>query len=314
MSGFARRSVPAALAALGALALTEHVLELRDTARLTTDDTFCSVRGKRVRYRLAGAGEPGPTFVLAAGRGAPREQWHNVQDPLARVAPVLAYDRGGMGFSDASGAQDASDEADELEGTLRAAHLPAPFVVVAYSASTLMMRIFVARHPDAVKAVVLLDPFLPEGDYPSVRVFAWKLVASLLGFMRLKGQIWDRPVTTRSEEKDRAITVSFHHWYATAREGVKLGDPTRRLLAEPAFGPIPLGVLCSFDPDRDPRNVEVVARSRALAAESPRGVFREARVEHTQLVTEPAGAAVVIDFVRTIDDQARASEPHGGQP
>jgi pimeloyl-ACP methyl ester carboxylesterase len=41
---------------------------------------------------------------------------------------------------------------------LQAARLPGPYILVAHSLGTLDARVFMARHPDRVAALILLDP------------------------------------------------------------------------------------------------------------------------------------------------------------
>jgi pimeloyl-ACP methyl ester carboxylesterase len=52
-----------------------------------------------VRYRLLGQGQAGPVVVLLGGMAGSIEQWDGVQMRVAGFATVLAYDRGGYGFS-----------------------------------------------------------------------------------------------------------------------------------------------------------------------------------------------------------------------
>jgi pimeloyl-ACP methyl ester carboxylesterase len=290
---------------LAAAAAVERLLEWRDKARLTTDDTFCSVGGKRVRYRLLGAGEPGPSIILVSGASGNIEPWRNIQGPLASGAPVLAYDRGGMGFSEASDAHDPEAQIEELEGLLQATQFSPPFVIVSFSASALMVRLFAARHRDQVKGVVLLDPVLPELYYIPLRVFASVLFKALVGFTRIEERLREAPPETRPDEKERAIKVSFQHWYAAAAAGAGLGNWTPKLMAAPPFGPIPVAVVCTFDPKRDARLEYAVARDRILAAESPHGTFRVADCPHGEFLTHPVGVSVVIDTVRAVESQAR---------
>jgi pimeloyl-ACP methyl ester carboxylesterase len=291
---------------VAAAAAIEHLLELRDKARLTTDDTFCSVLGKQVRYRLLGVGKPGPSIVLVSGASGTIEPWRKVQGPLASDAPVLAYDRGGMGFSQASDAHDPEAQVEELEGLLHATQVSPPFVVVGYSASSLMVRLFVARHADQVKGVVLLDPVLPELYYIPRRVFALILLKALVGHTRVEGLRSKAPPETRVDEKERATSVSFRHWYAAAAGGVMVGNWTPRLMSAPPFGPIPVGVLCTFDPSQDARLEYAVVRGRSLAAESPHGTFLMAHCPHTELLTDPVGSSIVLDLIRAVEGQARA--------
>jgi pimeloyl-ACP methyl ester carboxylesterase len=306
LSRIARRTALAALALFVAAALTEHVLEVLDTARLTTDDTFCSVHDRRIRYRLTGAGKPGPTVVLISGAGGTIEQWHNVEDPLAASSPVLTYDRGGLGFSDAADVHDPDGLAGELGDLLQALELPPPYVVVSYSSSSLLARLFVGHHKAEVKGVVLLDPILPGAQLVGRRVLISMRLKALVGITRFKGYHWNHPVMTRREEKEQAVLASYHHWSAVAAEGMDLGDWTPSLMAAPAFAPIPVRALCTFDEVVDGRSEAAVTNTRLLAAESPHGTFLALHhVKHSELLTDPAAFPIAIDAIRSVENQAR---------
>jgi pimeloyl-ACP methyl ester carboxylesterase len=296
-----RRSALLALLVFVVAVLTEHVLEVRDAARLTTGDTFCSVHGRRVRYRLAGAGEPGPTTVLVSGFAGTIEQWHDVQDPLAISSPVLAYDRGGMGFSDASDAHDPTALADELADVLRAVQVSPPFVVVSYSSSALMARLFVERHEELVKGVVLLDPLLPRAEIVLPRVLMSMRLKALVGLTRLRGLKWKNTPVTLREEKEQAILASFHHWNAASAESLYLQDWPARLMAAPPLEAIPVAVLCTFSGE----GAEAV-HGRVLAAQSPRGTFLGTHhIKHSDLVTDAVAIPIVLDLIRKVENQAR---------
>jgi hypothetical protein len=73
---------------------------------------------------------------------------------------------------------------------------------------------------------------------------------------------------------------------ATATEGVKLGNSEPERKEAPAFGPIPIGVLCTYEPARS-RNESVVTKSRLP---SPRVTFFGGRSPaNTNLLTHPVG-------------------------
>jgi pimeloyl-ACP methyl ester carboxylesterase len=289
-------------------AIVEHLLERRDVANLAGDDTYCSLGGRRVRYRLSGADRPGPPIVLASGFGGTIEQWRLVQDRLAADAPALAYDRGGMGFSDPLSSHDVAAEAEELAELLRAIGLAPPIVVASYSSSALMVRTFVERHPELVSGVVLLDPLLPKNEYIGKRPLGMLILESLVGVSRIRElpEIWRHPPTTRAEEKANAFLGSFHHWLAASEESMLLGNWTESLMAMPPPPPVPWGVLCTFEPNAGQRSAEVFDKDKVLAAESPRGIFLPTHLNHSHLLYEEAAIPTVIEFVGRIEREARA--------
>ena len=294
---------------VGGLGLVEHALEARDLAALTSGDTFCVVRGRRVRYRKLCAERAGPSVVLVNGLTGSLEQWRIVQESLARESPVLAYDRGGMGFSDAMTPNDAEAQADELAGVLESTGLSPPFVVVTYSASALLASVFALRHAALVRSLVFLDPILPGYAYIAPRIFLSQVVKSFFGVLRFHARShYGGPPASPEEAREHAVFARYPHWRATAEDGIRLGNWESKLLGLPRFGDLRVGVLSTFDEQLDYEK-GAVDKSRALAAQSTRGTFFGVRrehgpVEHSRLVTRADGAEVVVNFIRRISRDA----------
>lgn len=146
-------------------------------------------------------------------------------DGRSAVAPVVSYDRGGMGFSDdSSESHDARAQASELDALLHVPNLSPPFVIVSFSSGSLVARIFAAEHRDVVKGLVFVDPMVPEASeaMPTnrrvtymrkfIRLVVTGFVGSLFGFSRVR-----RLIARRSEtisplvERTDAVLWSFHH-------------------------------------------------------------------------------------------------------
>src|SRR5258708_9229296 len=187
-----------------ASALIEHWLEMRDRARLTANETFYSVHGAKLRYRLTGTGRPGPTVVLLCGLVGSLEQWDHVQAELSASSPVISYDRAGLGFSDAYDAYDATAQAEELDQLLHAPGISPPFVLVSYSSTAALARVFTGLHRDRVLGLVFLDPTAPDAirampgndHFTYRRNFRKPMVVNLLksffGSLRLKQALASR--------------------------------------------------------------------------------------------------------------------------
>lgn len=115
-------------------------------------------------------GEGSPTVILEAGFGSGAAGWGTVLDGVAEFTRVCAWDRPGLGRSDARGLHSARDAADDLRAALRGAGERGPFVIVAHSLGGVYARLFAAAepdtnpdaNPDAVLAFVMLDTYEPD--------------------------------------------------------------------------------------------------------------------------------------------------------
>jgi pimeloyl-ACP methyl ester carboxylesterase len=115
-------------------------------------------------------GKGGPVVVLEGGLGPGAWDWRKVQGAIAPDTQVCSYDRAGYFGSDpAEDARDAGAEADDLAALLKAAHVPAPYVLVGHSYGGLIVRMFAFRHPREVAGLVLLEP---SAEYQTQRVMA----------------------------------------------------------------------------------------------------------------------------------------------
>jgi pimeloyl-ACP methyl ester carboxylesterase len=108
-------------------------------------------------------GQGSPTVVLTAGGGGWSVAWNRIQRPLAGRTRVCAWDPAGLGFSSGSPEpQDAIHKTEDLEQTLKGAHLSGPYVMVAHSAGAYVALTFTDQHRKAVVGMVLVDPAIPD--------------------------------------------------------------------------------------------------------------------------------------------------------
>jgi len=324
--GLALKGLLLALGLCAVSASIEHVLELRDAARLTGSDTFYTTGERRIRYHLTGPSTPGPTLVLLNGLTASLEQWDGVQAALSTVSPVLSFDRGGAGFSDPADANDANADADELDQLLHSHEIAGPFVLVSYSSSLMMATVFAARHRDVVKGVVFLDPAplglpaLPAPNTKTYRRVFWRFnivaVQAFFGYTRLRLDMAGRnapPFSPASERYDAAIK-STHHWLATAHDAMSLDesvDEADAAMATRPFARVPLGVLTTMDPTESEYIRAIMERQKKLTASSEQGIMRAVHLDHNQLLNDPVAIGAIVDLIRTIVDEVRAKAAAG---
>ena len=103
-------------------------------------------------------GEGSPTIVLEAGDESGIEDWSLIAPSLSEVTRTCAYDRGGIGRSDAvSGCRQLPDLVANLESLLAAAEVPGPYVLVAASGGGFIATGFAVTRPDEIVGVVFAE-------------------------------------------------------------------------------------------------------------------------------------------------------------
>src|SRR5918994_919356 len=109
-------------------------------------------------------GEGSPMVILEAANLGMSAHWVRVQQLLAKTTRVCAYDRAGLGWSEAGPEpRDARQISSELHTLLNgAADTEGPYVLVGHSYGGLYARRYAARYSDETAGVVLVDSSHPE--------------------------------------------------------------------------------------------------------------------------------------------------------
>ena len=104
-------------------------------------------------------GTAAPTVVLEGGIGESAFTWWTVQERIAKLTRVCAYDRAGLGRSSPGPMpRDTRSEVGDLEALLQAADIRPPYVLVGHSMGAYNVRLFSSRHVRDVAGMVLIDP------------------------------------------------------------------------------------------------------------------------------------------------------------
>lgn len=103
--------------------------------------------------------KPGtPVVVLESGTGSTLEAWQPVFADIAGLAPVVAYDRRGLGQSEFdSVAPTMVHVADTLHDLLHAANIEGPYILAAHSWGVAFVRVFIDRYPSEVAGAAFFD-------------------------------------------------------------------------------------------------------------------------------------------------------------
>jgi pimeloyl-ACP methyl ester carboxylesterase len=157
---------PPALAALGFA--IELIGQRRDVSRFPAPGKRVQVANTHLHVRTRGQGSP--VIVLEAGAGAWSTHWDSLIGPLSELSSVIAYDRAGLGWSDA-GEEPRSAEcaALELSELLRQVRPEATkIILVAHAEGARIARAFASRYPHKMGGVVFVDGY-HESLEPSLR-------------------------------------------------------------------------------------------------------------------------------------------------
>ncbi|MEZ4663972.1 MAG: alpha/beta hydrolase [Caldilineaceae bacterium] len=117
------------------------------------------VNGRQMHMVCAGQSQPGaPTVILQAGGANESLWWVRVQSQLADHVRVCAYDRAGLGWSEAAATpRDPITLVGELHDLLAVADIQPPYVMAGHSFGAILTRVYAAQYPDEVAGLALVD-------------------------------------------------------------------------------------------------------------------------------------------------------------
>ncbi|MEO1449871.1 MAG: alpha/beta hydrolase [Bacteroidota bacterium] len=128
-------------------------------------ERFVSLNDANIRVYTMGleSRQPGqPVIVFESGYGTPLGHWDTVLEGAAELAPVVAYDRPGLGKSEAVDYEPTlKNVADRLVSLLSELDVPPPYVLVGHSLGGVYVRGFATYHPEKLAGLVIVDP----GDF-----------------------------------------------------------------------------------------------------------------------------------------------------
>ena len=152
-----------ALIALVALGAAYQIIATElDKRTYSPRGQLYTVNGRQMHMVCKGEGSP--TVILQAGGAAESLWWYRVQPQLAAHTRVCAYDRAGMGWSEAaSSPRDPVTIVGELHALLAEAAVTAPYVMVGHSYGAILARVYAAQYPQDVAGVVVIDSLTVGG-------------------------------------------------------------------------------------------------------------------------------------------------------
>jgi pimeloyl-ACP methyl ester carboxylesterase len=115
------------------------------------------VGGYKVFTAVNGTGNPAVVFV--SGLGEDLATWDKVVPEVAKFTRTFAYDRAGLGKSDAApGGKSMDQMVSELHAALENSGVRPPYVLVGHSLGGAIVEVYAHRHADEIAGLVLVDP------------------------------------------------------------------------------------------------------------------------------------------------------------
>ncbi len=260
------------------------------------------IGGRRLHIVCEGPTDGGPTLVFESGVWGFSADWGAVQQMTTeRGWRSCAYDRAGMGFSDAApGPRDGLAIAADLEHLLEAAKEPGPYILVGHSMAGLRLPTFARRNPDKVAGIVLADPTVPDIEPEGLAVTLqdesfWGALASSVGLLKpfatKNGDRMGLPPAAKAE-KIHAFGLG-RHARTTFAEAKGENEATRQLFALGPLDPaMPVAVITA-GPERPERPGRKLAQA-ATARNSQAGYFRNVETAtHNSLLGLDHAEAIV---------------------
>lgn len=121
------------------------------------DGYYTYLRGKKQYVVVQGKGDP--TIVFLTGKGREQSDFKKVYDKLKKTNQIFAYDRAGLGKSEAfRGNRTVDTMAFELHELLVKEKIKPPYIFVGHALGTYIMRCYVNMYPKDVSGMVFVDP------------------------------------------------------------------------------------------------------------------------------------------------------------
>jgi pimeloyl-ACP methyl ester carboxylesterase len=256
------------------------------------------------------------TIVFEAGVGGNALDWIAVQSMLPDRFRSIAYDRLGLGWSDAPAAARTPDRVvDELESLLGAIGADPPYLLVGHSLGCRYIRVYAVRHPESVAGLILVDGFHETWDeavgpsalasFITARARLYRLAAFLsrIGLIRLLGS---RAVSLFGPDL-RNLPAAERARYAglltqprsmdAAIDELRRSGESDSTLRDASFGALPVTVITHGVPFPDDAQERAWQDAQAeMAARSSRGrLVLAPGAGHSIMIASPGLVADAID-------------------
>lgn len=135
---------------------------------ITLDSTKIWINTKGIENRKEGQ----PIVVFESGYGTPMGNWDKVLDGVSSLAPLITYDRPGIGESEPNEEMPTiKNVSDRLVRLLKHLKLDPPYILVGHSLGGLYVRGFAIHYPELLAGLVIIDPADFTENHQNKRVY-----------------------------------------------------------------------------------------------------------------------------------------------
>jgi len=100
-----------------------------------------------------------PVIVFESGYGTPMGHWNNILKGVSEQAPLITYDRPGIGESEPDNEMPTlKNVSEKLIKILNHLEIEPPYVLVGHSLGGAYVRGFAVYHPELLAGLVIIDP------------------------------------------------------------------------------------------------------------------------------------------------------------
>jgi pimeloyl-ACP methyl ester carboxylesterase len=303
-----------------AAALAQALATRRDRQRFPAPGRLVDVGGYRLHLNVMGDDKGEPTVILDAGMVSFSSNWAWVQPEVAKVTRVVAYDRAGLGWSDAAPKpRDAGQSAKDLHMALHNANIPGPYVLAGHSYGGMVVRAFAVLYSDEVAGMVLVDGSHPDQwvrfGVPSKTVGIGTTVSSYVArfglFRLLNGEykLLANGLPPQQYAELMALTPTPRALLTVGSQAMVWDDVSRPLVNNGGtLGDIPLVVLSVTEqPRMSDKLTALQAELPALSSDSQHITVQGAY--HEGLVSQPQYASIVTDAILRVVKAVRLGKP-----
>lgn len=137
-------------------------------------EEFIKVGFHRLFLSSSGPKDAKLTVVFESGAGGSSTDWTQVRSLLPTGIRTIAYDRAGLGKSEAGPLpRTMAQEVLELHHLLKKAHIKGPIILVGQSIGGLLVRLYSEQYGKSVVGMVLVDPTHESAMLGSIRYGGW---------------------------------------------------------------------------------------------------------------------------------------------